>query len=203
MNTWARDRARRLLFAAGVAFVVGAPTLACMGVGETTGDQAPTDGAGGGGEDAEITTKLVGDWHMVPQDLRRYKIIQAALSGKPAAKKKLNLKKEEEALFEEWAAATGQKAEDMRAEIKYKKETLFTFTEGQATVTLAGDKFGPVDFTVVSSSDDNIVLTFDPGLGNGMETHNITLSDNNNGVNLINSTERGEFSPVNIKRKRR
>ncbi|HHO53797.1 MAG TPA: hypothetical protein ENK18_23720 [Deltaproteobacteria bacterium] len=203
MNTWAQDRARRLIFAAGVAFVVGAPTLACMGVGETTGDEVVTDDGDGDGDDSEITSRLVGDWHMVPQDLRRYRIIQAALSGKPAAKKKLNLKKEEEALFDEWAAATGQKAEDMRAEIKYKKETLFTFTDSQATVTLAGDKFGPVDFTVVSADGDNIVLTFDPGLGNGMETHSISLSDDNNGVNVITSTERGAFAPVNIKRKKK
>jgi hypothetical protein len=207
MMAWVQDKARRLALAAGVAFVVGAPTLACMG-GEVEVTDAVTDGGstdGGGGTDAKDPKSLiVGTFQMLPpeEELRKLKVINAAINGKGDAKAKLGkLTKEEEALFKEWEGKKGPEVKGMRSQIKFMRGTQFTFTDSQVTVQFGDEKFGPVSYEVVTATDSRTVVKFDPGLGNGMETHDITWKSADRGIDNITGAESGSFIPLEVRRK--
>ena len=87
------SKVRRLLMASGVALVLGVPTLACMGGGDTSGGDA-TDGTtkeepAPKEEKGALKDDLVGTWKVQPSEeaLRELKIIRNAIEGKPPPKK--------------------------------------------------------------------------------------------------------------------
>ncbi len=88
----------------------------------------------------------------------------------------------------------------MKAQMKFMKQCKLTFTDSKATVNFGKDEsFGPVKYKIKSATDDKIVLQFDPGLGNGTETHTITWQSDKKGTNQISSSK-GDFNPFEIAR---
>ncbi|MEZ4238773.1 MAG: hypothetical protein R3F59_22000 [Myxococcota bacterium] len=191
--------ARRLLLAAGVALTVGIPILACSGAGETDG--TTTDGT----ETPAEGNRLVGNWRMMPDDdqLRQLKIIGAAMSGKKEKKDRLgDLTKDEQQLFKEWEGKKGDEAKAMKQLIKFTKGCEFDFTEDQVTIHFGKDEqFGPVSYEIVSSDDANTTIKFDPGLGNGTETHSFDWESATKGVDHISSEQGKDFFPLNVQKR--
>jgi hypothetical protein len=195
-------QAKRLLIGLGLSLAVGLPTVACMGDSSETPNEAPAGGDDDAGED-DAASKIVGKWQMQPDksELRNLMIIDAALSGKPKKKDKLGkLSGTEQALFNEWKGKKGAEADFMKAQIKLLKGYQLTFTSSQVTVKFGPDSFGPVSYTVKSASDSGLTVTFDPGLGNGVETHKITWSGDGRGTDNISTASGQTFIPLNLKR---
>jgi hypothetical protein len=183
---------------------VGLPMLACSGGAGTDGATdavTPTPNP----EPADPAKKIVGTWRMVPTEarLRELKIIDAAISGKPQKKEKLGkLSADEEKLFKEWEGKKGDEAKDMKFQLKFAKNCLFEFTDSQVTVKFGEDEtFGPVGYTVVSATDSNTTVKFDPGLGNGTETHSFDWDSPTKGVDHIKAEDGREFDPLNVSKK--
>jgi hypothetical protein len=194
---------RRLLLAGVVGFSIGLPMLACSG-GATT--DAATDVAKPEPPDeADPKKRIVGTWRMIPTEdrLRELKIIDAAISGKPQKKEKLGkLSDAEDKLFKEWENKKGEEAKAMKNELKFVKNCLFEFTDSQVTIKFGEDEtFGPIGYTVVSATDTNTTLKFDPGLGNGMETHSFDWDGPTKGVDHIKAEDGREFDPLNVSKK--
>ena len=205
MNTFLERNARRLLIAGGLAFFMGAPTIACMGGGEAEvgedagGDEEKKEEKK---EEAKPESKIIGSWQMRPpqSEMRKFKIIDAAVSGNPKKKQDLGqLQGDEKKLFDEVAGMKGPEKKNMQNMLKLMKQNKFVFTESDVTVQFGADeKFGPVKYTVVSASDSAITVKFDPGLGNGTETHAITWKGENKGTDQITASNGAEFLPLDI-----
>lgn len=147
---------------------------------------------------------IVGTWRVVPEagELRNLKVIDAALSGQPDRKKALgDLTGDEEALFDEWSAKRGIPVENKKAELRFLEGAQLEFTEDQVTVSFGTDKYGPADYAVMNATADSLQLRFDPGLGNGLETHDIEWKGKDAGVDHITSSRRGAFAPLKIERR--
>jgi len=206
MTNWFTQTGRRLFIGAGLAFAIGAPTIACMGGDEVAedGDEDGTDD-GEDGEEEEAGNRMVGTWQMQPDEnsLRELRVIDAVLNPSPAKKKGLEpLTAEDQKIFKEWKnKKSGPEADLMRAQIKFMKGSQFTFTDDQVTVAFGSEKMPAVDYTVESDSDKKTVLKFDPGLGNGMETHAITWKSKDKGIDNISTAGGQEFLPLDIKKK--
>ena len=123
MNTFLERNARRLLIAGGLAFFMGAPTIACMGGGEAEvgedagGDEEKKEEKK---EEAKPESKIIGSWQMRPpqSEMRNFKIIDAAVSGKPQKKQKLGqLKGDEKKLFDEVAGMKGPTEQHIRCRV--------------------------------------------------------------------------------------
>lgn len=202
MKAWFHN-ARRMAVAGTVALVVGVPGIACMGGETTPTDQtapAPTPDP----EPADPATKIVGTWRMIPDEakLRELKIIDAAISGKPQKKEKLgDLTKEEQKLFDDWEDKKGPEVKAKKAEIRFMKGCQFVYTDSQVTVKFDEEAFGPVSYTVVSATDANLTLRFDPGLGNGVETHSIDWESDTRGLDHIKSEDGTDFTPFAINKR--
>ncbi len=148
-------------------------------------------------------SRLEGSWVLRPEDkgLRRLKIIDAAMSGRPDRKAALGkLADDEEALFETWLAKTGEAARAMRAQLRFLGGATFTFTEEEVSLRFGTDGFGPVAYSVVESSDARTVIQLDPGLGTGLETHRIEWKTANRGTAVITTASHGEFAPLRMLR---
>jgi hypothetical protein len=206
MSTFLERNARRLLIAGGLAVFVGVPTIACTGSTEVVDDGAADDD---GGKDkkkdaATPESKIVGTWQMRPpaDQLRNFKIMDAALSGKAQKKQKLGkMSGAEQQLFEQVKGMKGAEKKMVNAQLKFMKQSQFTFSDSDVTVQFGADeKFGPVKYTVVTASDDGITMKFDPGLGNGMETHAITWTNAKKGVNKISAGGQ-DFTALDISKK--
>lgn len=197
MKAW-NVTARRLVVVMTLAVAVVPPMLACSG--ETTTDAAtptPTPPP----EPADPAAKIIGNWHMVPEEaeLRRLKIIDAALSGKAQKKEKLGkLSSDEERLFKEWENKSGPEVKAMKAQIRFAKGCKFIFTDKDVTVAFDDEKFGPSPYTVVSATESNTTLKFDPGLGNGVETHSIEWQSDSRGIDHIKGADGSDFTPLTI-----
>jgi hypothetical protein len=194
---------RRLIVVASLAISLVPPMLACSGETGTTDVATPTPTPPPA--PADPAQKIVGTWRMVPEEaeLRRLKVIDAALSGKAQKKEKLGkLTAEEEKLFKEWENKQGPEVKAMKAQLKFAKGCQFTFTDKTVTVNFDDEKFGPVDYTVVSATDANTTLKFDPGLGNGTETHSIDWTSDTRGTDHIKGSDGTDFTPLNIAKAR-
>lgn len=195
---------RRLLLAGVVTLCVGLPMLACSGGGKATDDAtdgvvAPTPTPE---PSADPAKRVVGTWRMVPTEdrLRELKIVDAAMSGKPQKKEKLGkLSDTEEKLFKEWEGKKGDEAKQMKSELKFAKNCLFEFSDTQVTIKFGEDEtFGPIAYDVVSATDSSTVLKFDPGLGNGTETHTFAWDSPSKGTDHITAQDGREFTPLNV-----
>lgn len=197
---------RRLLLAGVVGICVGLPMLACSGAGTTTDATDAVTPVPTPEPSADPAKKIVGTWRMVPteENLRELKIIDAAMSGKPQKKEKLGkLSDTEEKLFKEWEGKKGgEDAKMMKSQLKFAKNCLFEFSDSQVTIKFGEDEtFGPVSYTVVSATDANTTLKFDPGLDNGMETHSFDWDGPSKGVDHIKAEDGREFDPLNVSKR--
>ncbi|MBX2799395.1 MAG: hypothetical protein KTR31_17095 [Myxococcales bacterium] len=195
MTAWsARPHPRWLSVAVACLWI---SSSGCMGMGADPEGSTDVD-------DVAAKERIVGIWRIVPPDadLRRFKVIDAAISGRPDRKANLGeLSVTETGLFETWSKKKGKELKDMRAQLRFLKGSQFEFTEEQVTVQFGSDRFGPVDYTVVSDSPDKTVVTMDPGLGNGLETHTYSWTDENRGTVQVKSEQSGAFEPLNVMRR--
>lgn len=132
--------------------------------------------------EAAATNEVAGTWQvkLVEARKRRLKIIRAALSSQPLREAGLGkLKKDEKDLYETWSRKQGQEARLMNRKLRVTKAR-FVIGEGQITVQVDDDglveSFGPVSYEVLETAPDRTVLRFDPGMGNGFETHTLLWS---------------------------
>ena len=193
----AYETVRRMIVVATLAMALVPPMLACSG-GAATDAETPTTPEP---DKANPANKLVGVWRMIPEEteLRRLKVIDAAISGKAQKKEKLGkLTAEEEKLFKEWEKKEGPALKEMKAQLRFARGCQFTFTDTEVTVAFDEEKYGPVAYTVVSATDVNTTIRFDPGLGNGTETHSIDWTSATKGVDHIKGADGQEFPPINI-----
>lgn len=203
--------ARRLMLATGVAICIGLPILACTGGGETTTDAA-TDAAPQPNPEpvpaADPAARLVGNWRMLPPEdkLREMKIIAVAISDNPKQKEKQleklgKLNADEQRLFNEWEKKSGPEVKAKKQEIRFTKNTDFEFTDKTVTIRFGEDDVnGPFNYTVVSATDSNTTVTFDPGFGNGLETHSFDWSSPTEGTDNITSASGNSFFPLTVKK---
>jgi hypothetical protein len=201
--------ARRWMLASGIALCIGVPLLACTGGGTPATDAAtdvatptptPTPEPA-----ADPAKRLVGTWRMVPPDdeLRKLKIMDAAISGKPQKKEKLGtLTAEEQKLYNEWTNKKGPDLQAAKQAIKFAKSCTFDFTDTQVTVKFGDDDTnGPFPYSVVSATDTNTTIKFDPGFGNGMETHSFAWESPTKGVDNITGADGKAFFPLNVNKR--
>lgn len=165
---------------------------------------AGCSGSGAGdGDEIAYEEALIGSWRVVPQEgeIRRLKVIDAAMSGQPDKTSALgDLTKAEKALFAEWSAKRGAEAENMKAELRFLAGAQLSFTEEQVTVQFGSNTYGPADYAILGADKAGVQVRFDPGLGNGMETHDIQWTSADAGIDIISSTRRGAFAPLSIRR---
>lgn len=128
------------------------------------------------------------------------RVIDAAFKGKQARERLGQMTGEEQDLYREWKQKKGDAVAQMKSQLKFMKNCNFEFSGGSVTVRFDAETHGPVAYTVVSSSDQQTVITFDPGLGNGVETHSISWDSANKGTNNITGTNGESFIPLVIKR---
>ena len=193
---------RRLLLAGVVTLCVGLPMLACSGGGATDGATDTVVTPEQPEPSADPAKRVVGTWRMVPTEerLRELKIVDAAMSGKPQKKEKLGkLSDSEEKLFKEWEGKKGDDAKAMKSELKFAKNCLFEFSDTQVTIKFGEDEtFGPIAYDVVEATDKTTTLKFDPGLGNGTETHRFEWDSPSKGTDHIKAEDGREFTPLNV-----
>ena len=153
-----------------------------------------------GGADDEsdaLRARVVGTWRAAPVDteIRRLRIVDAAMSGRPDDKQALgDLTATEEKRFAEWSTKRGAPAANMRAELRFLDSATLEFTDTQVTVRLGTDVFGPADYEVQQATEGGLRLRFDPGLGNGLEVHDIEWRGPNEGVDRVDTERHGAFS---------
>lgn len=153
-------------------------------------------------EPVRSAVQLDGTWQIRPVDdeLRRLRVIDAAFKGKQARERLGTMTGEEQNLYREWKQKKGDDLAQMKSQLKFMKNCKFEFKGESVTVRFDDETHGPVAYTVLSSSDQQTVLTFDPGLGNGVETHSISWDTPNKGTNDITSVSGEAFIPLVIKR---
>lgn len=125
---------------------------------------------------------------------RRFKIIEAALSAEPLREQNLGkLSKDEKDLYETWSRKKGREVRKMKRKLNMAKAR-YVFAEGQVTVQVQdGDRrefFGPVAVDVLGTAPNRTELRFDPGMGNGFETHLLLWSGNDRATDKV--TANGE-----------
>jgi hypothetical protein len=198
-----RSDLRRLALASAVALSVGLPLLACSGATTPTTDTPTTEPAPAPAP-ADPKTKLVGTWKLIPEEqkLRQLRIIDAALSGRAQKVEKLgDLTPDEQKLFDQWKDKKGDEVKDMKARLRFLRNCTFDFTDKQVTIRFGEDEtYGPVDYTITNATDTNTTVTFDPGLGNGVETHSIDWQSDGKGVDNI-SAGATKFDPLTVVKK--
>lgn len=191
----------RALTVGCVGLAVLVPTLACTGGATTNPDK---DGAVEAPKAAGPEKKIVGNWRMgqSEEEMRRLRVIDAAISKKPQKKERLgDLTPEEQRLFDEWKDKSGKEVRDMRQEIRYSKNSKFHFTDKLVSAEFGGDEaFKDIAYEVVSATDKQLTLRFDPQLGNGVETHVITWTTDTSGVDDITAAEGKKFAPLELLR---
>ena len=197
-----RSDLRRLVLAGAVALSVGLPLLACSGTTTPTTDTPAVEPAPAPATDPK--TKLVGTWKMMPDEknLREMKIIDAAMSGRTQKIEKLgDLTPDEQKLLDEWKNKSGDETKDMKAQLRFLRNCTFDFTDKQVTIHFGEDEtYGPVDYAVTNATDTNTTVTFDPGLGNGTETHSIDWQADGKGIDNI-SAGATKFNPLTVVKK--
>jgi hypothetical protein len=128
----------------------------------------------------------LGTWRATPNEKRRrqLKIIDAALSGRPHPREQLgDLTGDEQALFDAWVGRRGPEVAAMHAEIRRMRSLGLAFSADEVAVTVAGEPGrSAVPYERVAIEPDRTVLSFDPGLGNGVETHTITWTGDGRGI---------------------
>lgn len=201
--------AQRLMLATGLAICIGLPILACTG--STTTTDTPTDAVVAPTPEppaADPAARLVGTWRMMPPEdkLRQMKVISAAIAEKPAQKEKQleklgKLNADEQKLFNEWEKKSGPEVKAIKQEIRFSKNTNFEFTDKQVTIRFGEDDVnGPFNYSVVSATDSNTTVTFDPGFGNGVETHSFDWTSPTEGVDNISGSSGQIFFPLTVKK---
>ncbi|MCB9699367.1 MAG: hypothetical protein H6738_21475 [Alphaproteobacteria bacterium] len=190
----------RALTIACVGLGVLVPTLACTGTATPTPDKDAVEAPKAPGPER----KIVGNWRMgqSEEEMRRLRVIDAAISKKPQKTERLgNLTPDEQKLYDEWKDKSGKEVRDMRQEIRYSKNSKFHFTDKQVSAEFGGDEaFKDIPYEVVSATDSQITVRFDPQLGNGTETHVITWKSDTSGVDDITAAEGKKFAPLEILR---
>lgn len=175
-------------------------SLACTG-GATV---PPTDQQVDAPKEPGPERKIVGNWRFgkSEEEMRRLRIIDAAISKKPQKRERLgDLTPDEQALFDEWKDKSGKEVREVRQEIRYSKNSQFHFTDHAVSAEFGGEEgFQDVPYEVVSATDQQLTLRFDPGLGNGVETHVISWSSETTGVDDITDAQGKKFAPLDILR---
>jgi hypothetical protein len=150
---------------------------------------------------------LVGAWKMVPDEHkpRELKIIEAATSGKDQKVARLgDLTAQEQAIYDEWTRKKGKEVDAKLAELALLRSYLVEFTEHEVTLQFGeAHRYGPVPYTVASSTDDTIAVTFDPGMGRGLETHTYVFETPTRGAVAVTTADGQRFDPIRVTRKPR
>ena len=189
--------------AVGVLTVVAVWSLACGGGSDAPVNvPAPMDQPPAAASPSSSGVQLDGTWQIRPvdQELRRMRVIDAAFKGNKAREKLGQMTGEEQSLYREWRQKKGAEADQMKSQLKFMKNCEFEFQGSQITVRFDAETHGPVPYTLVSSSNQQTVISFDPGLGNGAETHRIDWSSKDKGTNNITGVDGSSFIPLVIKR---
>ncbi|MEM6927252.1 MAG: hypothetical protein AAF602_10000 [Myxococcota bacterium] len=176
---------------AGLALTV---TIACSGE-TTTSDEAVTPEVE---EPARVgADRLIGSWKVALKESRqrRLAIIDAALSSVPLRATELGkLGKDEKDLYETWARKKGRDVRTMEKKLRMTRSR-YVFQDGRVTVQVNNDgireSYGPVDYEVLESSDDRTVVRFDPGMGNGYETHTVLWAGADRGADRVTANGQG------------
>ena len=188
----------------GVLALITVWSLACGGGNDVNpGDPAPVGGDAPEDRAAQSGVQLDGTWQIRPVDeeLRHMKVISAALSKGGKARDRLGeMSRDEQNLFREWKQKKGDEVTQMKLQLKFMKNCKFVFAGGQVTVHFDMETHGPTPYMLVSFSNQSTVITFDPGLENGVETHHIEWSSKDKGTNNITGANGSSFIPLVIKR---
>jgi hypothetical protein len=193
----------RFKSAIGVLSVVAAWSLACGGGSDTpVSSPSPTEPPPAEASPARSGVQLDGTWQIRPadQELRHMRVIDAAFKGNKARERLGEMTGEEQSLYREWKQKKGADVDQMKSQLKFMKNCKFEFQGSQVTVHFDAETHGPVSYTLVSSSNQHTVLSFDPGMGNGVETHRIDWSSKDKGTNIITGADGSSFIPLVIKR---
>ncbi len=156
---------------AGLALAIA---VACSGDTATTVDDETVEDA------TEVAqNRIAGTWkvELVEKRQRRFAIIAAALSAEPLRMSGVGkLDKAERDLFDTWQRKRGRDVREMEKKLRLTKAR-FVIGDGRITVRVDNDgipeSYGPVDYEILEGSDRRTVLRFDPGMGNGYETHTL------------------------------
>ena len=160
------------MIAAGVAFSVGVPLLACSGAADTSTDGAapPADAPK---EEKKAEKKGIGDalhstWKVKPgaDTLRQLKIINAAIEDKPVPKNLGDLSGPEQQLYNDAKKASGADQQYYRGLIAMLKGARVTFeSNGKGKYQFDGGD-NPFSYTTSNVTDKSldIVITYDHGV---------------------------------------
>jgi len=142
-------------------------------------------------ENGEPGARVEGTWKVELKDkrARRFAIIGAALSAEPLRVQGLgSLDRDEKDLYETWARKQGPEVRKMSKKLRMTRAR-YIVSEGRITVQVDNDgiieSYGPVDFDTLGSSDRTTVLRFDPGMGNGYETHTLIWAGNDKATDRV------------------
>lgn len=153
-------------------------------------------------EAAHRPESLAGTWKMVPDEarLRELKIIAAATSKDAKVERLGDLTPQEQAIFDEWAKKKGKEVEEKLHELTLARNYLVVFTDTEVTLQYGTERFGPFPYTLVSQTDTNTTISFDPGFGNGVETHALDFSAPARGTDTVTTANGQRFDPVALVR---
>jgi hypothetical protein len=171
MTEWVGSKARRMLVAGAVAFVVGVPMLACSGSESGGSDDGAEEHDDGGGDDKKadgIEAGMIGTFKVKPSEsaLREFQIINAAINGKPPPKKVQPLKPPEKELYQAAKKASGAEKEYMKSQIKLMKGARITFKDGGKGMYEFDGGTNPFDWSLsgASGNEGTITLNYDHGV---------------------------------------
>lgn len=153
--------------------------------------------------DAQRPESIVGTWRMIPDErrLRELKIIDAAVSGKEVKRARLgDLTPQEQALFDGWVGKKGKEVAQKEKELEHLRSYLIEVTPAEITLRFGEEVFGPVPYTTVSETPTNVTLAFDPGLGNGVETHSWEFTSATRALDRVTTPDGDHFDPIEIVR---
>ncbi|MEN0062035.1 MAG: hypothetical protein AAGA48_07760 [Myxococcota bacterium] len=141
---------------------------------------------------AKATQQTVeGTWRVELDDerKRRFAIIGAALSSEPLRTQGLGkLERDEKDLYETWSRKKGRDVRKMEKKLRMTRAH-YVVAEGRVTVQVETDglreSFGPVDYEVLETGSERTVFRFDPGMGNGYETHTVLWQGPDKGTDRV------------------
>jgi hypothetical protein len=176
-----------------VLAVVVSTSLACGGL--PGGDDVTLVGEGVSGPAARI----VGTWQILPEanEHRRLRVIDAAIYGKPL-KRIGTLTSDEQVTYDAWKLKSGPELDAMKAQLEFLKHCTFEFTPTHVTVRVDDAVHGPAPYSVVSADTTHVTLRFDPGMGHGVETHDITWTSDVKGIDQVTADDGSVFVPLQV-----
>ena len=177
------------------ALLVGCLVGAVLACGGMPGGDGVVVGTGASGPAARV----VGTWQILPEptEHRKLRVIDAAIFDKQL-KRVGTLTSDEQVMYDKWKVTTGPELDAMKSQLAFLKHCTFTFTPTHVTLRFDDAVHGPVPYAVVSASDTQVTVRFDPGMGHGVETHDITWTSDVKGVDHVTADDGSVFVPLQV-----